>query len=115
MKGFFSWFFISGNKIKRWLLLIILSMVSICYAISTILVTNTLDIGTIIKIVVLFVLGFLGIVVGWTSLQKRNLEMLVKKTDKRVNVKSLIYNKKVYDQGPKIVVIGGRKWAKCSS
>ncbi|MBP3707634.1 MAG: uridine diphosphate-N-acetylglucosamine-binding protein YvcK [Clostridia bacterium] len=107
MKGFFSWFFISGNKIKRWLLLIILSMVSICYAISTIIVTNTLDIGTIIKIVVLFVIGFLGIVVGWTSLQKRNLEMLIKKTDKRVNVKSLIYDKKVYDQGPKIVVIGG--------
>lgn len=107
MKGFFSWFFISGNKIKRWLLLIILSMVSICYAISTIIVTNTLDIRTIIKIVVLFVLGFLGIVVGWTSMQKRNLEMLIKKTDKRVNVKSLIYNKKVYDQGPKIVVIGG--------
>ena len=106
MKGFFAWFK-SGNKIKRWLFLIILAIVSICYAISTILVTDTLDIKTIIKIVFLFVIGFLGIIVGCVSIQKRNLEILVKKTDKRANVKSLIYDKKVYDQGPKIVVIGG--------
>ncbi len=106
MKGFFSWFK-SENKIKRWLLLIVLAMISVCYAISTILVTNTLDIKTIFKIVVLFVIGFLGIIIGCISIQKRTLEILVKKTDKRTNVKSLIYNKKVYDQGPKIVVIGG--------
>jgi len=106
MKGFFSWFK-SGNKIKRWLILIIVSMLCVCYAISTIMVTDTLDIKTIFKIAILFVLGFVGIVIGCISIQKRNLEILVKKTDKRVDVKSLIYNKKVYDQGPKIVVIGG--------
>lgn len=106
MRGFFSWFK-SGNKIKRWLFLIILSIIAICYAISTIMITDTLDIGTIVKIVILFILGFIGIVIGWISMQKRNLEMLVRQTDKRVDVKSLIYNKKVYDQGPKIVVIGG--------
>ncbi len=106
MKGFFSWFK-SGNKMKRWLFLILLSMIAICYALSIILVTNSLDIKTIIKIVALFVFGFVGIVFGCISLQKRNLEILVKQTDKRANVKSLIYNKKVYNQGPKIVVIGG--------
>ena len=106
MKGFFSWFK-SGNKIKRWLVLIILSMISICYAFSIILVTDTLDMKTIYKIVALFVIGFLGMVIGLISIQKRSLEILVKRTDKRSDVKSLIYNKKVYDQGPKIVVIGG--------
>ena len=106
MKGFFSWFK-TGNKIKRWLFLIILSMVSICYAFSTIMVTETLDMKTIYKIIALFVIGFLGIVIGLISIQKRSLEILVKRTDKRSDVKSLIYNKKVYDQGPKIVVIGG--------
>ena len=106
MKGFFSWFK-NGNKIKRWLFLIILSMVSICYAFSVILVTDTLDMKTIYKIIAFFVLGFIGIVIGLISIQKRSLEILVKRTDKRSNVKSLIYNKKVYDQGPKIVVIGG--------
>ncbi|MBO5349253.1 MAG: uridine diphosphate-N-acetylglucosamine-binding protein YvcK [Clostridia bacterium] len=106
MKGFFSWFK-SGNKIKRWLILILLSMIAICYAMSTVFVTNVLDIKTIIKIVVLFVIGFAGIVFGCVSIQKRTLEILVKQTDKRDNVKSLIYDKKVYSQGPKIVVIGG--------
>lgn len=106
MKGFFSWFK-SGNKIKRWLILILISMMAICYAMSTVFVTNTLDIKTIVKIVVLFVLGFAGIVLGCVSIQKRTLEILVKQTDKRDNVKSLIYDKKVYNQGPKIVVIGG--------
>ena len=106
MKGFFSWFK-SGNKIKRWLALIALAMVSICYAISIVMVTDTLDIKTIAKIVVFFVIGFVGIVIGLISIQKRNLEILIKKTDRRNSVKSLIYNKKVYDQGPKIVVIGG--------
>jgi len=106
MKGFFSWFR-SGYKIKRWLALIVIAMISICHAISIILVTETIDIKTIIKVVILFVLGFFGIVVGLISIQKRNLEILIKETDKRDNVKSLIYNRKVYSQGPKIVVIGG--------
>lgn len=106
MKGFFSWFK-SENKIKRWIFLILLSIVAICYAISNVLVTNTLDIKSIIKIIMLFVLGFVGTIFGIISIQKRTLELLVKQTDKRDNVKSLIYNKKVYSQGPKIVVIGG--------
>ena len=106
MKGFFSWFK-SENKIKRWIFLILLSIVAICYAISNVLVTNTLDIKSIIKIIMLFVFGFVGTIFGIISIQKRTLELLVKQTDKRDNVKSLIYNKKVYSQGPKIVVIGG--------
>lgn len=42
-------------------------------------------------------------------MQKRTLEILVKETDKREeeNLNSLIFNRKVYSQGPKIVVIGG--------
>ena len=106
MKGFFSWFK-SENKIKRWLFLILVSMIAICYVMSTIFVTESLDITSVFKIVILFILGFSGIVFSVVSIQKRTLELLVKETDKRDNVKSLIYNKKVYNQGPKIVVIGG--------
>ena len=45
-------------------------------------------------------------------MQRRTLELLVQETDTRSeaktgNVKSLIFNKKVYDEGPNIVVIGG--------
>ena len=51
MKGFFSWFK-SENKIKRWLFLILVSMIAICYAMSTIFVTESLDITSVFKIVI---------------------------------------------------------------
>lgn len=105
MKQFFSWFK-SEHKVKRWLVLAMISVVCICIALSTIFVTNTLDLKTIVKIVVLFILGFAGVIVSYICMQKQTLENMVKQTDNRDNVKSLIYNRKVYSQGPKIVVIG---------
>ena len=50
---------------------------------------------------------------SWKELDwKRTLELFVQETDARDeakdgNVKSLIFNKKVYNEGPNIVVIGG--------
>ncbi len=109
MKGFFQWFK-SSSKMKRWIFLILLGTVSICYSVSKILVTNKLEnIQDIGIIVAGFVCGFLAIIFGLVYMQKRTLELLVKETDKREeqNLKSLIFNRKVYSQGPKIVVIGG--------
>ena len=58
--------------------------------------------------------GFTLIIVGLIYAQKRVLEILIEDTDYRMdkgskerNVKSLIFNKKVYHEGPNIVVIGG--------
>ena len=109
MKGFFEWFK-SGSKMKRWMFLILLGVVAICYAISKILVTNKLE--TVLDIFVIigcFVSGFVAIILGLIHMNKRTLELLVKETDKREeeNLNSLIFNRKVYSQGPKIVVIGG--------
>ncbi len=54
------------------------------------------------------------IIVGIIYSQKRVLELLIEDTDDRiseekkdVNVNSLIFNKTIYKEGPKIVVIGG--------
>lgn len=55
------------------------------------------------------------IIVGIVFIQKRNLEILIeandvnseKRKNAKVNIKSLIFNRKVYDEGPKVVVIGG--------
>ena len=58
-------------------------------------------------------MGFIAIVLGLIGANKRTLEVLIESTDdrmdnkKNINVKSLIFNKTVYDQGPNIVVIGG--------
>lgn len=109
MKGFFEWFK-SSSKMKRWMFLILLGVIAICFAISKILVTNKLDsIKDIAVIIIGFVVGFVAIIVGLVHMNKRTLELLVEETDKREeeNLSSLIFNRKVYSQGPKIVVIGG--------
>lgn len=71
---------------------------------------NTLQKMDIFKIVFSFVLGFVIFVVSLIHMQKRMLELLVEDSDTRKNknnVNSLIFNKKVFNQGPKVVVIGG--------
>ena len=107
--GFFKWF-TSKAKMKRWMLLILVGVVLVGYGISNLLYFNTLDIPEILKIVVSFVLGFTAIVLGFVYMQKRTLELLIEESDTRKetqNINKLIFNKKIYNQGPKIVVIGG--------
>ena len=112
MKGFMQWFK-SSNKMKRWMFLILIGMLLACYGLAKILVMKEMSFEEVGKIVVVFVLGFISIILGLIFLNKRTLEVLIEATDERMenkktaNIKSLIFNKTVYDQGPNIVVIGG--------
>ena len=113
MKGFFSWFD-SKSKMKRWILVILVGIILACYGVSEVLVLEEISFLQVGKIVAIFVLGFTMIVVGLIYSQKRVLEILIESTDyrmdkghKNINAKSLIFNKKIYNEGPNIVVIGG--------
>lgn len=109
MSGILKWFR-ANAKIKRWLLLNLIGVCLICYGIAKILVLKTLTTLDVMKIICSFVLGFLAIVISIVHIQKRTLEILVEDSDTRKktnNVNTLIFNKKIYNQGPKIVVIGG--------
>ena len=112
MNGFIKWFD-SESKLKRWMLLILVGIALVCYGTAEILVLKEMSFYELAKIIVIFVLGIVGIVYGLVAFNKRTLEILIESTDDRmndkngVNLKSLIFNKKVYHQGPKIVVIGG--------
>lgn len=112
MKGLFQWFK-SSSKMKRWIFLVLIGIILACYGISKILVLKEMTFVEVGKIAAVFIVGFLAIVLGLVFLNKRTLEILVESTDERmenknnVNVKSLIFNKTVYDRGPNIVVIGG--------
>ena len=114
MKGFFSWFN-SRTKIKRWMFLILVGVCLTCFAFANILESKVLRPKEIIQIVVEFVLGFTAIVVGFIYMQRRVLEILIEAnnttTEKgkkaNLNIKGLIFNKTMYEEGPKVVVIGG--------
>jgi len=92
---------------------IIIGILLACYGIAEILVLKEMSFKEVGKIIAVFIVGFLSIIIGLVGLNKRTLEVLVESTDdrmenrKNVNVKSLIFNKTVYNQGPNIVVIGG--------
>ena len=115
MKGFLGWFK-GSTKIKRWMFLILVGIVLVCYGISEILVLNEISLEEVAKIVAMFVLGFTCVILGLVYIQKRTLELVIEANNEedeesrkkaQVNIQSLIFNKKVYEEGPKIVVIGG--------
>lgn len=110
MKGFLEWFK-KGTKMKRWMLLILIGVLLAGYGMSSILVSKELEFLEVFKIIIIFVLGFSCIVLGIVFMQKRTLELLVEASDSRLqnkkDINSLIFNKKVYNEGPKVVVIGG--------
>lgn len=113
MKGFFEWFK-SSNKMKRWIFLILFGIVLMTYAMAKVITLNEIDNAIqVVKIVASFVFGFTFVILGLIFLNKRTLEIFVESTDdriskgKKVNMKSLIFDKTVYAKGPKIVVIGG--------
>ena len=114
MKSFFEWFKAS-TKVKRWILLIIFGIVLTCYGISKILVSEEITFFELGKTVIIFIIGFIAIIVGIVYIQKRSLEIIIEAnspvTDKgekaKHNIKSLIFNKRVFEEGPKVVIIGG--------
>lgn len=113
MKGFFKWF-TNEAKMKRWITIILIGIVLACIGISKLMIAKTISFVGIGKVIALFVVGFTLVVIGLVCAQKRELEMLIEDTDFRMengskqrNVKSLIFNKKIYHEGPNVVVIGG--------
>lgn len=111
MKGFFKWFK-ANTKIKRWILLIIIGVLLCCYGMAEVLTSKQMEFINLAKVAGIFVIGFICIIYSIIAIQKRTLEILVEDTDKRMaddrsNVKTLIFNKRIYNQGPKVVAIGG--------
>lgn len=116
MKSFLEWFKAS-TKVKRWILLIIFGVILTCYGIAKILVSEEITFFELGKTIIIFVIGFISIVTSIIFIQKRSLELIIEANNAssesgkkaKSNIKSLIFNRKVYEEGPKVVVIGGGK------
>ena len=99
---------------KRWMLLVLVGIILVGYGVASILIAKEISFLEIGKIILLFVLGFTLTIIGIVFAQKRTLELLIEASDlrlekgnKNVNINSLIFDKKIYNKGPNIVVIGG--------
>ncbi len=113
MKGLFGWFK-DSSKMKRWMMLILVGVVLTSYGMAQIIVsTDAITFEYAAKVIIYFVTGFTFIILGLVFLNKRTMELFIESTDerlngnKKVNVNSLIFNKKVFNDGPNVVVIGG--------
>ena len=113
MKGIFYWFK-DSSKMKRWIMLILVGIVFSSFGMANMIVSEeAISFGQAAKIIAYFVIGFTCVVLGLVFINKRNMELFIEATDYRldkdekINVNSLIFNQTVYNQGPKIVVIGG--------
>ena len=113
MKGFFSWFK-DGAKMKRWMMLILVGVIFASFGMANLIKQDeAITFTHAAKVIAFFVVGFTFVVLGLVFINKRTMELFIEATDERidgenkVNVKSLIFNKKIYDGGPNIVVLGG--------
>jgi len=113
MRGIFQWFK-DSSKMKRWFMLILIGVVFASFGMANLIVSEeSISFIQAAKIIIYFVIGFTCVILGLVFINKRTMELFVEATDyrldnnKQVNVNSLIFNKTVYNNGPKIVVIGG--------
>ena len=113
MKKIFEWFK-DSSKMKRWMMLILVGVVFASFGMANIIVsTDSITFKHAAKIIIYFVVGFTCIILGMIFFNKRAMELFIESTDqrsrsnKKINVNSLIFNKKIYDDGPNIVIIGG--------
>ena len=63
MRSFFEWFK-GSTKVKRWMFLILCGVSLTCYSFAQILVTKEIAVSELLKVIGMFVLGFLAIVIG---------------------------------------------------
>ncbi len=101
MKKFLGWLK-KTKRTKRWILLMIIGMILVCYGFAQVLVLDRLEILDIVKIVITFVAGFVAFITGIIFIQRRTLERAVLQ-----DAKSIEKLGDAKDRGPKIVVIGG--------
>ena len=110
MKKFFKWFK-NSTKIKRWLFLIIIGMILVCFGFSKIQAQEQLKIIDLLQIVITFVAGFVCFVVGIIYIQRRTLEIALETNQIEINkgnsAADLVSKDGLYNKGPNIVVIGG--------
>ncbi len=96
------WFY-PGLRIKRWFILLLLSLLFLIYSSTRFLLDKDLILKTFDSI--LFLFAFAGFVAGINSLVQSFFEVIYPQKNK--GIIDIIYEKRFLSRGPKIVAIGG--------
>ena len=109
MSGIGEWFG-SGLKMKKWLFLVLVGTGMLSYSIAQILTNQALEIYNSIIYALMFIFGFVAIIIGFMMAQRRILQAIAEynanQNTRNLNIKRLLYDKKMLDRNIKIVAIG---------
>ena len=109
MSVFGEWFG-SGLKMKRWLLLVLIGTGMLSYSIAMLFTNQELEINGTVIYSLMFVFGFVAIITGFMMAQRRLLQAIAEYSSNqnasKLNMKDLIYDKKMLDRNIKVVAIG---------
>lgn len=109
MSVFGEWFG-SGLKMKRWLFLVLIGTTMLSFGIAKILTNQELEIYSSIIYALMFIFGFAAIITGFMMAQRRMLQAIAEynanQNVRNLNIKRLLYDKKMLDRNIKVVAIG---------
>lgn len=99
-----------GLKMKRWLFLVLVGTAMLSYGFAQIISNQELGIYNLIFYAITFILGFTLIIVGFIMAQRRMLQAIAEysanQNIRNLNIKRLLYDKKMLDRNIKVVAIG---------
>ena len=109
MNNLLEWFS-SGLKLKRWFFLMLVGVVLMSMGIAKFTSSDELEILQLVVYGILFVVGFASVIMSYVMSQRRILQAIAEANanpnGRDVNLKRLLFDKKMLDKNSKIVVIG---------
>lgn len=109
MNNIIEWFG-SGLKLKRYFLLIIAGVAILSYSIAKFISSEELQLMELVVCIVCFVLGFTSVIMSFVLSQRRILKSIAEANaspnGRNINLKKLLFDKKMLDKNIKVVAIG---------
>lgn len=109
MNNLLEWFS-SGLKLKRWFFLMLVGVVLMSMSIAKFISSDELEILQLVIYGIFFVVGFASVIMSYVMSQRRILQAIAEANanpnGRDVNLKRLLFDKKMLDKNSKIVVIG---------
>lgn len=110
MNNINEWFS-SGLKLKRWFFLMIIGILFLSFSIAKFMVSEELEIVQLAICIAMFVVGFTSVIMSFVMSQRRILQAIAEANahpnGRNINLKRLLFDKRMLDKNIKIVAIGG--------